>query len=383
MATYATINKATGVYTPKDSVISPGTPSRTPSLLEQAQNQAADAAASRASAQREADSYAAKQRQLRIDAINTAYAPRIQREQVEGDSRLSRVAALNVRSGTIGSGVDTTKFGEQKTLNQKALQSIEDEKATAINEAFGYADQLARQRAEDTYNANKESADANLKKYQDRTATAFEALKVFGANDVTADKLKTADPKTYETLRDVSGMSDAQIDAYLKVNAPEGTYQWNAAEINGSTMYVPKVVNGKLVMDKLDLGYTPAAKGKEYKTAVKTDDGVLVIYGDGTYDLIGGKGGSGVTLKPGAPSWEEYLNAAQNASRMSFGPTARDELRAQYDREFTLTDVSDFTATEKKKLEQAGLLSATRKEQLDYLYSPDSGGGVDFNSAPE
>lgn len=264
-------------------------PPRTPGLLDDAKAAAVAAAQSRAAAQLQADAYAASQRQARIDAINTAFAPRISREKTEGDARLSRVAALNVRSGIVGSGVDTTKLGDQKSSNDKSLQAIEDAKATAIQEAFGWADELARQRAEDIYKSNKEGAEANVKRYQDQTNTALEALKAFGKSDVTADKLKVADPNTYNTLRDVSGMSDAQIDAYLKVNAPEGTYQWSAAEINGSTMYVPKVVNGKVTMEKVDMGFVPAAN-KKVNSTVKTDDGVLVIYGDGTYDVIGGNG---------------------------------------------------------------------------------------------
>ena len=116
-------------------------------------------------------------------------------------------------------------------------------------------------------------------------------------------------------------MSDAQMDAYLKANAPEGTYKWDAAQISGSTMYVPKIVNGKVTMEKVDLGFTP---GKEYKTSVKTDDGVMVIYGDGTYDLIGSGGG--------APSWESYLAAAERAAKMNFSNESTSQLREQYDR---------------------------------------------------
>ena len=363
--------KSPGLFTTTTSAPAPVTtvvPPRTPGLLETAQNEAALAASSRATAQREADRYAAGQRNARIDAINRTFAPRISRENEEGQARLSRVAALNVRSGVVGSGVDTTRTGEQKGQNEKAVQALEDQKAIAINEAFGWADELARQRAEDTFSAAKEGAEANVKRYQEQITTAKEALKVFGAQDVTAEKLKVADPKTYATLRDVSGMSDAQMDAYLKANAPEGTYKWDAAQISGSTMYVPKIVNGKVTMEKVDLGFTP---GKEYKTSVKTDDGVMVIYGDGTYDLIGSGGG--------APSWESYLAAAERAAKMNFSNESTSQLREQYDREFVLADTSDFTSSEKKRLEQAGLLSSTRQEQLDFLYGDDTG-GIDFGS---
>lgn len=379
---------ATPTPTPTATPTITTVPPRTPGLLQSAQDTAAAAAASRASAQSQADSYAATMRQQRIDAINTTFAPRIQREEVAGDARMSRVAALNLKSGVVGSGVDTTKLGEQKGLNEKAVRALEDEKATAINEAFGWADQLARQRAEDIYKTTTEGANANVNRYKEQTATAMEALKVFGSQNITAESLKVADPNTYNTLRDVSGMSDAQIDAYLKVNAPEGTYQWSAAEINGSTMYVPKIVNGKLTMDKLDLGYTPK-KEKKVSSTVKTDNGVLIIYADGTYDTVGGGSNSGVTLKSGAPSWEQFLAAAEeeeatsvpNSSNVSFSEKYKAELRQRYNRLYVLTDVSDFTPTEKNKLEQAGLLTATRQEQLDHLYK-NKGALGDYNDIP-
>lgn len=355
----------------------PVVPQRNPSLLEQARIDAENAAASRASARIQADAYAASLRQARIDAINQTFAPRIQREKEEGEARLSRVAALNLRSGVVGSGFDTTRTSEQKGLNEKALRAIEDEKAAAISEVFGWADEIARQRASDIYNEAKESADAKVARLQQETEQAMNALEVLGAQNVTAEQLKSVDPKVYETLRNVSGMSDAQIDARLKASAPDGVYQWNAAQVSGSTMYVPKVVNGKITMDQVDLGFTP---GKEYKTTVKTDDGVLVIYNDGTYDVIGGKS-SGVKLKPGAPSWEQYLEAAERVARMNFSNETRQELRAQYDKEFILQDMSDYTSSEKKRLEQAGLLGATRQEQLDFLFG-DEGGDIDFSFAP-
>ena len=107
--------KSPGLFTTTTSAPAPVTtvvPPRTPGLLETAQNEAALAASSRATAQREADRYAAGQRNARIDAINRTFAPRISRENEEGQARLSRVAALNVRSGVVGSGVDTTRTGE-------------------------------------------------------------------------------------------------------------------------------------------------------------------------------------------------------------------------------------------------------------------------------
>lgn len=353
------------------------TPKRTPGLLETAKEEQAKVLNDTKTAQRQADSYAAQMRQARIDAINTAFAPRISREQEEGAGRMSRVAALNFKSGVVGSGVDTTRTGEQKGMNDKALQAIEDEKAIAINEAFGWADKLGKERAALLTEQAQTGAAANVKYAQDKVDTAMNALNTFAKSGkiTSASDLKDVDPNTYDTLREVSGMSDAEVDAYLKVNTPEGTYQWNAAQISGNKMMVPKVVDGKVTMESLDLGPDYKAD-KEVQTTVKTDDGVYIIYKDGTTSLIGGKK-SGPNLKSGAPSWEQYLAAAEDTAQMNFNNDMMQQLRAQYDKTYVLTDTSDLTSTEKKKLEQAGLLGASRQEQLDFLYGGD-GGTLDF-----
>lgn len=69
------------------------------------------------------------------------------------------------------------------------------------------------------------------------------------------------------------------------------------------------------------------------------------------------------------PSWEQYKSAAAKAMGVNYLPAAEeDNLRAQYDTDFPADTGKPFTATELKKLEQAGLSNATRKAKLDYLY---------------
>lgn len=66
------------------------------------------------------------------------------------------------------------------------------------------------------------------------------------------------------------------------------------------------------------------------------------------------------------PTYEEYRAAALKAAGVNYFMAAEEaQLRAQYDAEY---GGEAFTPTEKKKLEQAGLSNATRKQQLDYLY---------------
>ena len=116
------------------------------------------------------------------------------------------------------------------------------------------------------------------------------------------------------------------------------------------------------------------------KNLVSETIGNFEVLLDGTGKVIAtrsrekGKGSDSPGKKivvPGAPTFEAYVKAAEQVARMSFAPEARTELKKQYDEAYTTTDTSDLTDTETRKLEQAGLLNASRKEQLDFLYSKD------------
>lgn len=241
----------------------------------------------------DANLFAAQQRQARIDAINKTFAPRIQRQEEENKAQMSRVEALNFKRGILGSGADTTKLGEQRGLNEKALQAIEDEKALLIQQAFDAADTLATERAKLLTEQAKGAAQANVDLYKAQAERAMNTLATFGKVGVSYEDLLSTDPNTIKTLREVSGLSDAQIKNSLIAAAPEGTYQWNQAQAEGNKMYVPKLVNGKVTLETIDLPYNA---GKRVKDTVKSGENVYLIYEDGTTKLLGG--GSGGTEKP-------------------------------------------------------------------------------------
>lgn len=225
---------------------------RTPGLLDKAKEEALVTASSQRNIQRQADQYASTQRQARIDAINAAFAPRIAREEAEGAGRVDRVKAIAFKQGIIGSGVDSTKIGEQKTLNEDILRGIEEEKAILINDAFNAADKLSRERAETLTGEAKARAESNINLYKERADQALEALKLFGQAGTSLQDIESSDPNTIKTLREVSGLSDAQIDTLLKTSAPKDTYQWDEAQYVGNKLVVPKVLNGKITLESIE-----------------------------------------------------------------------------------------------------------------------------------
>ncbi len=250
---------------------------------------------SRASYSAAAETYAASQRQARIDAINTTFAPRIANQQKEGEDAMARVRAINFNRGTVGSGIDSTLIGDQNKLNDKALKGIEDEKAIAVQNAFTWADDLKVKKAEELYSTAKGAATANVDYQKGLADKATAALQIFGKGGYTADDIKRVDPAAYAALRDAVGMNDAAINLYLKTQAPEGTYNWSAAQTIGNKMMVPVVRNGKASVETVDLPFTPT---KKIKDTVKTDTGVYIIYEDGTHTNIadGNMGGGGDLL---------------------------------------------------------------------------------------
>lgn len=277
------IQGATAVPTTMPNTVIPSTTPRSPTAYESSLKSAADAAASRASLQAEADQYAANQRQARIDAINTTFAPRIAAENKAGAARMSRVDALNFKSGITGSGVDTTKLGAQESLNKEALQSIEDSKATAINEAFGWADQLARQRTEDAYSAATKSAEANVAYQKELLDTANKTIENMGKGGVSLDSLKSSEPNTYKNIVDTTGLSDLQLASILNTNSPQPSNVSTTIE-NGyliSSYFDPITKKQKVVTEKLPEGAT-----KEDLQISQGDNGYIYVINKNTGQVV-------------------------------------------------------------------------------------------------
>jgi hypothetical protein len=107
---------------------------------------------------------------------------------------------------------------------------------------------------------------------------------------------------------------------------------------------------------------------KEIKQTYSTDDGVVVIYDDGTSSVI--KPG-GRETPTNLPSWEEYLKTAQDEAGQTFTPATRAELKKQYDESIRASSVptykgAEFTAAEKRKLEQRVGTLNTKKALLHW-----------------
>ncbi len=222
--------------------------------------------------------YAATQRQSRIDAIKSVFAPRIKREEEEANARLSRIAALNFKSGVTGSGVDTTKIGEQTDLNKKSMQALDDVQQQMIQEAFDKADVLARQLTEEEFSAKKSTAEAKVVAEKNKLDTAKDVIKSFGAANTTLDSLKEADPKTYNNLI-ATGMSDFEISNLLKASNPQAKVI--ETKVVGNNIVTVSQIGNKTVVETHKTDIQPQ---EEFKSVDGVGYGVTTLP-DGTLNL--------------------------------------------------------------------------------------------------
>lgn len=222
--------------------------------------------------------YAASQRQARIDAIKSVFAPRLKREEEEASARLSRIAALNFKSGVTGSGVDTTKIGEQVELNKKSMQALEDVQQQLIQEAFDKADTLARQLTEEQFSAKRATAESKVLAEKNKLDTAKEVIKSFGAANTTLDSLKEADPKTYNNLIS-TGMSDFEISNLLKASNPQAKIV--ETKVVGDKVVTVSQIGNKTVVETHKTDIQPQ---EEFKSVDGVGYGVTTLP-DGTLKL--------------------------------------------------------------------------------------------------
>jgi hypothetical protein len=365
--------------TPKTKLLKE--PKRNPGLLATAKEKANLDSKTRREIQQKADRYGASMRQARIDAINAQFAPRIAREQEEGKARLDRVAAINFNKGIVGSGVDTTKTGEQKGLNESAVQAIESEKSVYIRDAFDKSDSIAKERAKQLTEEKIADAEFSVNKYQAMADEALEALKMFGKGDASLEDIEQSDPETLRTLREVLGYSDLQLQAVIDSGAPEPK-NVDTRVVNGhlvSSYFDPKTKKFQTYTEKLNI---PDETNPSDIQVLTGKNGLFYAYNKKTNKVINTIGGGAPksTFKPEI-SWEEYLSTAEELAQQTFTPSRRNQLKKQYEAEFPEPgDTSDYTPTEIRKLEQAGLLDAPRQEQLNYLYGDEEDdGGIGNN----
>ncbi len=337
--------------------------------------------------------------QAQADLITQQFNKTIASARSEGDKRAARTDAISRASGLSGSSFASTRANETAEANLKDIQFIEKERDAKI---FAILNDVA-DRASEEYRAQRElflkenearfdRIEAFNKKVQERVVNEVAAI---AATGISFEDFKTKYGNVIPQLLEEGDLTEDGLKARFIAAAPQGTVinKDKPMVVNGQATYIYQKTDPRTglpsfetVSVKLPEGYTE----DNIRNVVTRDDGIYLINNDGTYKVIGspkGTGGTGGRVPvEGAPSFEDYLKAAEETARQTFAPAARDELRKQYEAAYTAPAGGDtkFTATEKKKLEQAGLLNASRQEQLDFLFKKkDSGSSASDMSDEE
>lgn len=256
-------------------------PDRSEASLALAEKARLDATSSESKAeiQRQAEQNAARVRQAQIDAINSLYAPRYAEMEAGATARDARSRALALRTGQMGSGEQPYQVAEGKKMSAEERAALDNEKQAKIELAFGNYDQMKVAEAERLTKEATASAEEKVKYYQDLTDKALTTVKSFGAAGVTLDDLKTKDPDTYQSLKDIGGMSDFEISSALA----EGNPALNAKiEYQDGVAYIAYVnpTTGKMEIQTKQVG--DLAKDEKFQSidgvgyAIKTNtDGTI------------------------------------------------------------------------------------------------------------
>lgn len=160
-----------------------------------------------------------------LDAINAAANREVASANEVAGSMNDRVRAMNISSGLGGSDFGTAAAVGQEQKNKKVIDLIEAERAAKIQATLdGVADmtsqQYAERRKEYLSQLNTELDQAKEARDYDRQQ-AQERLTSLAQSGVSIDKLKTAEPEVYNTLKGMFGGSDLELEGRFNAALPD------------------------------------------------------------------------------------------------------------------------------------------------------------------
>ena len=342
----------------------------------------------------EAEQFAKKSMESGQRSDNAGF-DRVRRQQ-EGE-QAQETGTLSAGLARAGGYLGFTGSGEAVMLSlQKShraeMQDLESRRTQALSEARqAYNDQmydiaLEKQRLADEYEqqqyAEKQAYFDEVKRIQEEDKLAAEQERV---NIEMYNALQNGAKDEMDVFGALKGKATPeQIKSFFDTFSPKTT---DSDLFKPTSTQTAKLIGAGFGADDIQTiydhlnenGYDDVLKASLTPYQRRVMDDMLTMEPE---EATSGDGSTTGT-EPTTP-WEDYLNAAQEELRMSLNPNSDlyAELRAQWEQDFNSQspeDQADFTPTEKKKLEQAGLLSATRQEQLDYLF----GKGEEDGDIPE
>lgn len=160
-----------------------------------------------------------------LDAINAAANREVASANEVGAGMNARVRAMNISGGLGGSDFGTAAAVGQEQKNKKVIDLIEAERAAKIqatldNVADLTSQQYAERRKEYLSQLNTDLDQAKAARDYDRQQ-AQERLTSLAQSGVNIDKLKTAEPEVYNTLKTLFGGSDLELEGRFNAALPD------------------------------------------------------------------------------------------------------------------------------------------------------------------
>ena len=247
--------------------------------------------------------------QGQIDAVNDQFRFLRNEARQEGEGRLGSQRAIAARGGLLGSDFAGAQKREVEKFNSEILGSIEAERSARVAAILGEGNRFASQEI-----AAKRAA---------RAQGAEQYLQFLAETQTRKDnRFNEIINNLVEQGFDVSELTPAQleqIESDLGKSSDEVTAQFNARKT------------------AFDTEQEALAAEEEQGQIFNTSSGVVRVNSDGTAELLFDSRGN---------------RSASSGSTSGAG--------------------ASFTPTERKKLEQAGLIGADRQAQLDFLFGDKS-----------
>jgi len=204
--------------------------------------------------------------QPQIDAINTIYAKRYEEERAKALQREGQNRAMLSRAGLLGTPQATTRTTETEDINTKQRELTDAEKALKIQEVYGKMNEDAKKRVEEERANALGMADKAMAIRKERMTEATNRLKSLGQAGFDLKQLKS-NAEVYKNLQEGTGMSDLELDAYLRTNQGDNIVKSGVQDLG----------NGVLI------GYTLDKNGKwttnEFKSDIKPGEAYKEIDG--------------------------------------------------------------------------------------------------------
>lgn len=229
-----------------------------------------------------------------IDAITSSYLQERKAAEVTARGRLGRGRAISAATGVIGSPMGEASEEEIGQLNKEEMQAIEDKK----NVAIGAIMTKTEDRAREIIRQRQEDAGKNAEKYISYLGGVATQAKEDLTNIAKAgsdyDTLAKTDATGLQKLLEQSGMTEAGARALFIANAPQGTYinKDKPEIVGGKAVFFKQTrdpVTGKMIITSENVDLPEGAAKKKIKSTVSRDDGIYVLYEDGTFDKVGAK----------------------------------------------------------------------------------------------